>query len=309
MGIIISFFKNNYQWIFSGVGIFVFSFFFYRENSQKQVNGKKIVNIQARNDISLRYANKDDSISLQAKRDININRGLTYSDVKEIALDVFKKNTAALLNVQKGFAKSGQKQKKELLIEHYDKALEIDSQNAEIYFNRGVAKYDLDNKAAIKDFNKALEINPEFIDAYISRGLAKNALGQHEAAIKDFNKALEINPKYARTYINRGIVTLSSILYEVNIEDDDKILAAWTSTHRPLYLGIHWHLGTLKLSLGKHESAIEHFSKIIKIEPRDAKAYYYRGLAKHNSGYKKGAWKDIDKARKLDPKLEISDLS
>lgn len=51
-----------------------------------------------------------------------------------------------------------------------------------------------DFEAAITDFEKAIEIDPEDAEAYYSRGLAKEALGQTEKAEADFEKAKDLDP-------------------------------------------------------------------------------------------------------------------
>ena len=47
---------------------------------------------------------------------------------------------------------------------------------------------------AIVDFDKAVQINPENAKYYYGRRLGKEALGQEEAAKADFEKAKELDP-------------------------------------------------------------------------------------------------------------------
>ncbi len=59
------------------------------------------------------------------------------------------------------------------------------------YNNRGNAKVDLGLKEqALKDYDKAIELDPNDADAYNNRGNAKNNLGLNIQAIKDFEKAI-----------------------------------------------------------------------------------------------------------------------
>jgi tetratricopeptide (TPR) repeat protein len=48
-------------------------------------------------------------------------------------------------------------------------------------------------KKAIKDYDLALEINPNNAEIYINRGFAKYKLGLEEDAIKDYDYAIKIN--------------------------------------------------------------------------------------------------------------------
>lgn len=61
---IIEFFKNNYEWIFSGLGIFILSgvFFLIKKKSakiikQKQKSGNNSINVQAGNSVEFNQKN------------------------------------------------------------------------------------------------------------------------------------------------------------------------------------------------------------------------------------------------------------
>ena len=59
--------------------------------------------------------------------------------------------------------------------------------NADVYYRRGVAKWELgDYKGAFADFDKAIIIN---------RGTAKKKRGDYSGAKEDCNKGAEINNK------------------------------------------------------------------------------------------------------------------
>ena len=74
------------------------------------------------------------------------------------------------------------------------------------YFNQGLEKYKVGNyQGAIADWNKAIEINPQDALAYYNRGLAKYDLGDYQGAIVDYDKAIEIKPQSALTFKNRGV--------------------------------------------------------------------------------------------------------
>ena len=66
-------------------------------------------------------------------------------------------------------------------------------QTAEDYFTRGLAKYDLEYyKGAVEDFNKAIQLNPDEAVAYNNRGNAKYFLKDMIGACKDWSKAGEL---------------------------------------------------------------------------------------------------------------------
>jgi hypothetical protein len=60
-------------------------------------------------------------------------------------------------------------------------------------YYKGVAKGELgDYIGAIQDYNKAIELNPNHADAYYNRGLAKIKLGQKDSGCLDPSKAGEL---------------------------------------------------------------------------------------------------------------------
>ncbi|MYF52982.1 MAG: tetratricopeptide repeat protein [Gammaproteobacteria bacterium] len=94
----------------------------------------------------------------------------------------------------------------DLAIANYDKAIQLEPNDADAYMNRGLAKHNLGQHfAAISDYDKAIQRKPDHTNAYISRGAAKGKLGQHFAAISDFDKAIQLKPDLAKGYHNRGI--------------------------------------------------------------------------------------------------------
>ena len=80
---------------------------------------------------------------------------------------------------------------KKLLIFLFFISLRSFSQTAEEYFNRGIAKSDLeDYDGAISDYNKVIELNPDYTFVYYDRGQAKANLDDNIGAIADFTKVI-----------------------------------------------------------------------------------------------------------------------
>ncbi len=61
-------------------------------------------------------------------------------------------------------------------------------------------------------YDKALEINPQNADAYYNKALSLSAIKNYPEAIECYDKALEINQDNADAYYNKGL-SLSSIWY------------------------------------------------------------------------------------------------
>ena len=79
-----------------------------------------------------------------------------------------------------------------------------DSSKAEPYYNRGVAKANIDDKSgAIEDFTKAIEIDSNYAIRYYARGLTKLLLNQKNNACLDFSKAGELGSEDAYEMIKK----------------------------------------------------------------------------------------------------------
>ena len=71
--------------------------------------------------------------------------------------------------------------------------LPINSQTAEEYLKNASAKfYNDDYYGAIADFNKAIELNPDDASAYYNRGAVKSSLGDDNGACQDGRKAQQL---------------------------------------------------------------------------------------------------------------------
>ena len=45
------------------------------------------------------------------------------------------------------------------------------------------------------DYDRAIELNPDYAEAYYNRGDAKSELGDHEGAAADRKRAIELDPE------------------------------------------------------------------------------------------------------------------
>lgn len=82
------------------------------------------------------------------------------------------------------------------IITHLDAYIETNPQDAEAYFDRGLAKLKLGkHQEAINNFDRAIEIDPQFAEAYYYRGRIKATLRRYKEASADYNTAMKINPQ------------------------------------------------------------------------------------------------------------------
>jgi tetratricopeptide (TPR) repeat protein len=91
-------------------------------------------------------------------------------------------------------------------IASFDKALEIEPDDAEAWYNRALALYNLGRiEEAATSFDKAVKLKPDDAEAWYSQGITLCDLGQFEEAVVSFDKALEIKPDDYQAWHNRTL--------------------------------------------------------------------------------------------------------
>jgi tetratricopeptide (TPR) repeat protein/S1-C subfamily serine protease len=117
-----------------------------------------------------------------------------YIEAIAIYTDLIRTKPEAYAYANRGFVKSYLGNNQEA-IGDYDRALAINPQLAEVYYDRGTIKFKFalgNNQEAIGDYDRALAINPQLAEAYNNRGIVKSYLGNYQGAIGDASKAAEL---------------------------------------------------------------------------------------------------------------------
>ena len=192
---------------------------------------------------------------------------------------------------------------------NYDEVIKSDSADAEDYYGRGFAKYNLERyDEAIDDFTKSIKMppSPGETDALSHhwRGLAKYNLERYDEAIDDFNQAIEIPPSPGETdalsHHWRGLAKYNLERYDEAIDDFNQAIVIDPSNGNFYY----WR-GLTKYHLRRYDEAIDDFTKSIKMPPSpgetDALSHHWRGLAKYNLERYDEAIDDFNQAIVIDP--------
>lgn len=79
--------------------------------------------------------------------------------------------------------------------ENYTKAIELNKNMVDAYFNRGQLLFKTNQKQALDDFVSAVALDSKFIDAYYSIAAIQKNLGQYKEAIKNLDKIIELEPQ------------------------------------------------------------------------------------------------------------------
>lgn len=151
-----------------------------------------------------------------------------------------------------------------MAIQSFTKAIQIESNKADFYHNRGFAyrkqkKYEL----AIQDYSKAISLDNSHFKAYYNRAFCWDKIGQVDQAESDYLKAIEIQPQ-----------NLSAL----------------------------YHLGTVREKMGgdKTALALENFNEVLSIDEHYAPAFNGRGLCWDKLFQFEEALTDFTNAIKLD---------
>ena len=113
----------------------------------------------------------------------------------------------------------------DLSIDAYNKALAIEPNYADAYYNMGMALQRQGKlEKAIKAYNKTLAIKPDYAEAYNNVGVILQDQGKREEAIEAYIRALSINPDYAEAYNNIGN-SLKGIVFKKSNPDLQKIIS------------------------------------------------------------------------------------
>ena len=93
------------------------------------------------------------------------------------------------------------------VIPFLNKALEINPEDAGLYFNRGIAHIDNgDTDHAMADYVRAIELEPGFAEAYNNRSLIYRDSGMFDLSLQDCDKTIELRPDNTELQFSRGIV-------------------------------------------------------------------------------------------------------
>lgn len=133
------------------------------------------------------------------------------------------------------------------------------AQTADEYLKKGIDKHNSKNfDGAIKEYGAAIKIDKNLKDGYFNRGVCELALHNFKAAKKDFDKTIELDPIFVQAYYSRA---------------------------------------TVLVSLQKYVEALPDLDKTIELDPGLPNALTLRGQIRAQTGNKKGACEDFNKAK------------
>ena len=116
--------------------------------------------------------------------------------------------TLYITYLEKGVEKA-QNGEFEAAISDFDLATLYLNTDAQLYFNRGLAYYNLHRyENALRDFNVAIGLDSSYSEAYNQRAITKCLQGFYVESLPDFQKAIDLRPEEGMNYHNKAVAHL-----------------------------------------------------------------------------------------------------
>ena len=174
----------------------------------------------------------------------------------------------------------------------FNKALQVNKNDAQAYANRGKAKDELgDLKGALADLSRAIELKPEEHEYYIHRGNTKVKMHDFKGALDDCNKALELDSKDATLFAHRAGIYQMNGNYQKAIADLTKAIQL-----NPDYALYYMHRADVYSVLNERDKTFQNIDKALGLEPNNVKYIALKGIYANGFGDKQLAVASFKKA-------------
>jgi tetratricopeptide (TPR) repeat protein len=207
------------------------------------------------------------------------------------------------------------------------KAIQIDPKKATAYGTRAICHLrNNDLQKCFEDLNQAITLDPQSM-YYGNRAYTNNKLGNIPEALADYEKAVQLDPTNL-IYYDLAIARYTNGKKPLAISAIQKHISYYPKDEMGLYFGgiiaseldlfdealgyfnkalevnstlpnIYLKRGDVFFLTKKYQEAVNDYSKVIELDPKNGGAYYVRGNAKGSLYDKKGACADWVKAEEL----------
>lgn len=183
----------------------------------------------------------------------------------------------------------------------YASIIDVDSDFADHYFNRGSMLRQLGRiEEAIADYERALALEPPFPEAHYNRGEARLELGDTEGARADFDRTLELEPGHLEALLARA--GLLADLGDDKAALDDVTAGLRIDPQHPHLLCLR---GRLWGEEGRTVEARESLAAALRLDPQLAQAWAIKAELAYLAGDLTEALADFDRAVELENRPEF----
>ncbi len=168
--------------------------------------------------------------------------------------------------------------------------------NARALYNQG--KFD----QAIKNLNLALEMDLDDADVYYERGLNYYHKGEYDRALLDLNRAIELEPNPASYYYARAMAYHHKQNYHGSITDYTRAISREPANASFYYhrgLSYDWR-GANFYNKDDQELAFADFDRAVQLDPNNPLYFYHRAMSFRKKGDIRRTIMDLDRTIQLD---------
>jgi tetratricopeptide (TPR) repeat protein len=261
--------------------------------------------MQGKSEEAINYCNKAISLYPGLTEAYN-NKGLAYDKLKQYDQSIENYNKAIQLDPRYASAYNNRGmsyhslKKYQQAIEDYNKALSLQPDFAYVYSNRGSAYFMLGQyENAIEDYDKAIQRQPDYASAYKNRSSLYFTQGKNSLGCNDAQKACELGDCKALTLAKgKGLCGPANRETAVDLVDKkEETVADWINREQTLWNGKEY---------SDPVKAVEYLNNAIKLKQDNASYYNKRGLAYYHLGNYKSAMEDYSKAIRLKPDFAMA---
>jgi len=190
----------------------------------------------------------------------------------------------------------------DLAIEMVNKALKLNSMNANAYYLKGIIYLDgNDTATALSSFQTAIEVDPSHFDSYIILGKIWST-ENYEYSESYYNQALLIDTASVEALYNIGLLYQSYDGYDEAFTIYDRIISIDSAAYFAYYNKGY----VLLISDSSYTEAIDLFKKAIVYYPYYHQAYYNIGLCYENLEDLTLAEENYKKALEINPQFDLA---
>ena len=175
-------------------------------------------------------------------------------------------------------------------ISWYTKAIQIDPDFTEAYYNLGVA-LQLSNRwdEAISSYQAVIELKPDHRDAYHNLGNAYKEAGKSANAMECYQKALDLDPAFANAHNSVGTLLQEKGEIDKAIESYKKATEYNADFHEA-----YFNIGTALQEKGHIDEAIKYYQDALRIKSDFPEAHVRLSSAFLLSGKFKEGWREYE---------------
>jgi tetratricopeptide (TPR) repeat protein len=240
---------------------------------------------------------KNTNASDLLKLGLGLHKQGEYKDAEEIYKKILRRENKNFDALQLMGVLSAQTKKYQVAVNYLTKALEINTNHAACFSNRGNALKELGRlDEALSDYRSAVYINPGYAEAYCNMGVTLYMQGKLEEAVVYYERAIDIRHDYAEAYSNLG-----NALKDLGRLEEAANSLARAMQIKPDYAKAFSNFGNVLRELKLFDEAIASYERAIALDPSYAEAYSNLGVTLQASKRLNEALTSYERAIALDP--------